>query len=293
MHQRQVPIIPSSRASIADLISPDNGYRGKISRLGAKPKDHIKQNIREMRELESRRREEKEISSQSPRDLYKLPQFRDAASRVFNDENILTSNTSRTNTNFLEKGMSERRREELAAKRRQERIELESRMEELRLAEDKPSTPRKPSIPKAHEHGTLLPRSNSDFIRKNRIEAIVSHPKTEAEEVVESKHEEYGHVPRYLEERKAQWEHEAEERRRKEPDPNCPPGMKLMPESERIETLEILERNKQEAMNQMQKLPFVIETPSMIRKKNDLEMKLKEIESAIRLFSRPKVYVKL
>lgn len=289
MYHKQVPIIPSSRATIADLISPDNGYRGKMSRLGAKPKDHMRQNLRELRELESRRREEKELSSQSPRALYKLPQFRDAAPRVYNDENTPKA----SNTNFLEKGMSERRREEIAAKRRQERLELESRMEELRQAEDKPTTPRKPSIPKANEVAVLLPRSNSDFIRKNRIEAVTSNPKQEVEEVVETKHEEYGRIPRYLEERKAQWEHEAEERRRKEPDPNCPPGMKLMSESERLETLEILQRSRDEAMNQMRKLPFVIETPSMIRKKNDLEIKLKEIESAISLFSRPKVYVKL
>ena len=103
----------------------------------------------------------------------------------------------------------------------------------------------------------------------------------------------YGKVPDYLQQRNAQWEEEKEERKRRAPDPNCPPGMKLMPESERLETLEVLHQSKTEAMKQLQAMPFVIETPSLKRKQSQLEDKLREIEHAIGLFSKTKVFVHL
>ncbi|KAK2837850.1 hypothetical protein Q5P01_015062 [Channa striata] len=49
-----------------------------------------------------------------------------------------------------------------------------------------------------------------------------------------------GQVPQYLEERKEQWRKEEEERRRTAPDPTIPAGHTLMPESERRETLKSL-----------------------------------------------------
>ena len=38
-----------------------------------------------------------------------------------------------------------------------------------------------------------------------------------------------------------EWEREAERRRAEAPDPSCPPGMKLMPEEERLKTLGLLQ----------------------------------------------------
>jgi len=104
-------------------------------------------------------------------------------------------------------------------------------------------------------------------------------------------HREYGRVPEYLEERKQQWEDEAAERRRRAPDPSCPPGMMVMPEEERVATLETLMKSKKECMSQLERMPFVIETPSMKRKQDALESKMKEIENAIGIFSKKKVYV--
>lgn len=292
------PIVPSQRATIADFISPDNGYRGKVERLGGRNKDHIRQNVKDLRALEAIKREQKELSLHPTKELYKLPQFRDVTSRLLDgpshDENFNNGSGSPTQlAEYLPKGISQKRREDLALKRRQERYELEARMEELRVVDDKPPTPKKPQVPKA-QVPMILQRSNSDFIKRNKFEAIHKSPKHEIAEptTVDTRHEEFGRIPRYLEERRVKAEREEEERLRNMPDPSCPIGMKLMPEQERIETLRVLERNKAEAMNQMTRLPFVVETPSMIRKKNDLENKLKEIERAISLFSRPKVYVK-
>lgn len=59
----------------------------------------------------------------------------------------------------------------------------------------------------------------------------------------------------------------------------------------RQDTLEILHTSKVEALKQLQALPFVIETPSLKRRQQSLEDKLREIEKAIILFSKPKVYI--
>jgi Calmodulin-binding len=67
--------------------------------------------------------------------------------------------------------------------------------------------------------------------------------------------------------------------------------MMLMPEEERLDTLEILKASKVEALKQLQALPFVIETPSLIRKQSMLENKLQEIDNAMNLFNKPKVYI--
>ena len=71
-----------------------------------------------------------------------------------------------------------------------------------------------------------------------------------------------------------------------------PEGMRVMPEDERQETLAILNANRAEVEEEIQQLPFVIETPSAIKHKNRLEKRLREIEEARKIFSRPKVLVK-
>lgn len=41
----------------------------------------------------------------------------------------------------------------------------------------------------------------------------------------------------------------------------------------------------------LQSLPIIIETPSQIRRKDELERRLKEIDDAFKVFNRPKVLV--
>lgn len=101
----------------------------------------------------------------------------------------------------------------------------------------------------------------------------------------------FGRIPKYLLERKEQWAREEEERRLNAPDPDCPPGMVLLDEDERLRTLRVLRKSLDEARLQMNYLPLRIETPSQIRRKNVLEAKLQEIEDAIKVFDRSKVYV--
>ena len=105
------------------------------------------------------------------------------------------------------------------------------------------------------------------------------------------KHKHYGQVPAYILTRKEQWAKEELTRRANLPDPACPRGMKLMVEADRVETLKVLRESQEEAQKQLSSLPLHVETPGQVRKKNLLEAKMKEIEDAILIFDRPKVFI--
>jgi hypothetical protein len=72
-----------------------------------------------------------------------------------------------------------------------------------------------------------------------------------------------------------------------------PEGMRIMGDDERTETLAVLAKNKDEVEDALSKLPFVVKIPSQVRLKHELERKLHEIDEAVRIFSRPKVLVKV
>ena len=137
--------------------------------------------------------------------------------------------------------------------------------------------------------------SSKDFISQNKSALQgIRCKKTEKEpEQLFKEKENYGKLPRYLLERKIQLAEEYEKRREGERMALAPPGTRVMPEEERLQTLEMLESNKVEVERNLAQLPFVAETPSQIKAKTNLENRLKEIEEAERLFSRSVVYVKI
>jgi len=75
------------------------------------------------------------------------------------------------------------------------------------------------------------------------------------------------------------------------PDEDCPTGMQLMPDHERLETLQILQTSLDDAKNTLFRMPLTVQTITATKKKNALEAKLREIEDAMKIFSRPKVYI--
>ncbi|XP_031161895.1 enkurin domain-containing protein 1 isoform X1 [Sander lucioperca] len=102
-----------------------------------------------------------------------------------------------------------------------------------------------------------------------------------------------GQVPQYLEERKEQWHKEEEERRRNAPDPTAPAGHTLMPESERQETLKSLKETHRSLVTELLSLPLKADNLSVRSRRAHLDCRLSEIEEAIKIFSRDKVYVKI
>ena len=105
------------------------------------------------------------------------------------------------------------------------------------------------------------------------------------------RHQEYGQVPRYITKRRAENAALEAERRAAMPDPDCPPGTVLMAEEERVAMLEALHKSEAALKLQMHRLPLRIETIGQQRRKKALDEKAKEIEEAIDIFSKEKVYV--
>ncbi|EDO36286.1 predicted protein [Nematostella vectensis] len=103
----------------------------------------------------------------------------------------------------------------------------------------------------------------------------------------------YGNVPKYLKTRQQQWKKEEETRIANIPDPSIPPGHTLMQRDERLKTLDALQKNQEELLNELRLLPVRVDTLRVRTRKTELERRLTEIENAIKIFSRPKVFVKL
>lgn len=262
-----------------------------MEQKGVKPKDHMKENYRQLKELQVKHQEERAEADRDKPELYKMSQFQHVPSRLYEEDRNPGHAPKQGSGEFLSRGQSERRREILMEERRQIRAEMEAKLQDAREIADQPETPRKESIPRGP--AALAPRSQKDFISQNRVAAQVMETGHREDDAADTavRHKSYGRVPRYLEDRKSQWAEEEEERKRNLPDPDCPRGMCKMPESERLETLDVLRRSLQEANAQLSAMPFVIETPSLRKKQVDLEMKIKEIERAIGIFSKPKVYI--
>ena len=218
------------RSTVADMLNPDNGYRGQLKRQGQPIKNHMKDNLNiiKITQQQNKSMKEKQIEEeQNKKELYKMPQFRDVSSRIYDQP----SNPNGMNNNnyqgpehgqkdFLTKNASQQRANILKDEKRQIRNQLD---EELQLSKIH-DIYRKPEVPKPTEIQHLPPR---DFISQNRKEAFQSQsqqPTAINSSSSAQKHESYGRVPDYIIDRKVQKEYEEELRRRNAPDPDCPPG---------------------------------------------------------------------
>jgi hypothetical protein len=102
----------------------------------------------------------------------------------------------------------------------------------------------------------------------------------------------YGKTPKYIEEYKNEAKMKEEDRIEAKIALKRPPGTKVLPESERISTLETLNSNKKEVTKILNQMPISMRTESLRRQKIELEKKLIEIDKAIEMFSRSTVFVK-
>jgi len=109
-----------------------------------------------------------------------------------------------------------------------------------------------------------------------------------------AKPKDFGKVPKYLRERQAELAQEEDMARQlADIDMDCPEGMRLLPEAERVETLKILEQNKEKVTAEIGQMPFVIDSLGLRKRQQALEAKMKDIDEAVKIFSRRKVYVEM
>ncbi|MBN3297912.1 ENKD1 protein, partial [Amia calva] len=140
-----------------------------------------------------------------------------------------------------------------------------------------------------------------DFVRHNALAAFRGRSRScdpaerqrRERERAPSPSQPRGVVPQYLQERKQQWRQEEEEKRRSAPDPSVPPGHTQLPEVERQETLNSLKETQRSLVRELLSLPVRADTLSMQSRRAELDRKLSEVEEAIKVFSRPKVYIRV
>jgi len=276
----------NSSFNVAELLSPTNGVRGALQKKGVEPKDHHKENLRAIRDAQKQNREKKvevELKSSSQKQ-FKMKQFQ-------NVESVVSQKMSQ-----------QQQQPDLPRTPSREFLRAHSKTEDPRLATiSNPASPRSPRVrakdPIPKDSGKLLPRTEKDFIAGNAIEVIRTRPKEHlsSQKELPTAHDvnpEYGRVPQYLQHRLDEKRNEEEERRRlAEERQGCPEGMVKMADNERLESLRILQENKAKLEKEMCNLPLVIDTPTLRRRKEDMETKAREIEDAIKVFSKSVVFM--
>ncbi|KAB0793671.1 hypothetical protein PPYR_13291 [Photinus pyralis] len=131
----------------------------------------------------------------------------------------------------------------------------------------------------------LLDINNKNYIKEN-ILALKNRTKNEKEEVKLSSHQK-GVLPKYLRDRKEELTKQCEL------EPDCPDGHVLLPDEERKETLRVLRQSYADRIQELNSMPVRSDTLRMRRRKMELEEELKKIDEGIKVFQRPKVFVKV
>merc|ERR1712137_35369 len=172
--------------------------------------------------------------------------------------------TESSNGKFLKRGAGK----SLATQQKQPTV-LPRRLREAELSEVTAS--RKPAVPRraevlAESVASAGSSPSKDFLRANAVAAASMKPKRTAQPKLATEREGYGQIPSYLRARKAVWEEQEAKEAAARADPECPPGMIVMPEEERLHMLHSMQAAHKEVKAQLAGLPLVIETQAAQRR---------------------------
>ena len=150
---------------------------------------------------------------------------------------------------------------------------------------------------KNNKNTLILPKIQKNFIRDNRNLVIENKNKNKRGQTLDKtskndKHKDFGKIPNYIKKYEMERQLKKEELKRKEEESKIPKGTKLLSEEERIATLNGLISNKNQITNQLEKMPISNRTMHIQNRKEELRQKLEEIENAIQMFSKKRVFVK-
>jgi hypothetical protein len=256
------------KSEVASIIAPVDGYRGSLKKKGLKPKNHIQENTKNLKQNinEYRKKEQADVQSKKEHNT-KLKQFTNVKSRLYNY-------TKRPQTCY--------------GPRQDDLIEDKFNT----MYEDDEENYNSNNI-QTYE----LPGNENSIIKKNIKKAWYEksqtheRPQTATSRFGGETYKAKGKVPSYLVNRQQEWKKQEEDKVRQKELRKVPPGTKLLPEGERLATLDQLNYTKKEIMNTVESLPISMRTMALRDKKVDLENKLIEVEAAIKLFSKENVYV--
>jgi len=252
-------------SNVASHLNPVRGVRDAQRRAGIKPTNFAAKNREHIRSLQEAIRQKKQQSQPKKKDRFKSVQSR-----------VLQTMEKEAGGGHVY-------------------LKKNSQKEENKTAPNfRRKAKRKPEVPRQTQNNSPSRRPVKNFVADNTdVNKHVKKAKEAEEETHFLEREDFGKVPDYLIKRRLEMaEKKALEQARTE-SAKIPTGMRIMPEEEKAETLTFLETNKLNVEASLQHLPLVVETPSMKRKEKNLREKLKQIENAINIFSKPVVYVKL
>lgn len=265
----------------------DHGSDRDMVRLkGGKPKNHTSENVRKMRQ-QAKERKEAELERSSldqSKKSFKLSQFKDVPGRAKTEGEMKGSGIEEKH-NYVKAGTGRN----CAGSH----VLSNEQVEHVPKVKSKPRVPRKEETLATHTAAGQHIQSQN-FLKKNFTKAVkndvMNRQSTNAKcDTLPARGHARGQVPTYIKNRKQAL---AEERKIaiESYDPHCPRGMAAMPDEERVGALEILFQNKDELTKQLGKLSFA-RSLGIDKRRNDIYDKLNEIDGAITVFSKPKVYV--
>lgn len=246
--------------------SVDDARRANIENAMKSPpreKNHIQKNIQRMRRIQRAAREKQQTSPSQPlKALWRSEKYSQVESRVGSTtwQKKPTPNAPRPNTAPLSTQHS----------------------------------------PKSSKVNYVSRNARNAFNSENRLRR--SRSSEEIREAVQKSKQEQnlydlqvrGTVPDYLVKRKEEWAEKERENEKNKPDPDCPKGHKRVPEDERRKVLENLKKTQNELERELLSLPVrQCDTLKYKQRKMDLEVKLNELDEAIKIFSKKKVFVRV
>jgi len=298
------------------LLYPVSNEREALRRQGLTPKNHAKENMRMVNEQSKKRTEQAASRPSHTPEPFKMERFKHAESTVRQQMQgeWQRPQTAESVHGFMRKGEASRRCDTARASTPSVAVARPTTADTSQAPRQRPQSakPRVPSKQECRVRDEEIRRvteaPSPDHLRRNALAAIRGEvpskeraaPLTARDRNTASaastpeRHESYGRVPGYLLQRKQdalERKHQASERLIDHPT-DCPPGMRLMRDEERKATLVRLRDSRVSILKGLSELPFLVDTPSMQAHKTEMERRLVEVEKAISLYSRTRIFVK-
>ncbi|KAL9962658.1 hypothetical protein ACROYT_G031779 [Oculina patagonica] len=281
-----------NQGTLAQLFNP----HARPYSIGSRPssaqsKNFAKENVHRIKEIQRANREkQRESSTNEPvKAVYKPGKFDHVDSKVAQEVKAPPPPLQRSNSaSFLRAGS----RNGPPVKDRPTSCEpVIPREMKLTVPKATIAKEHKPQVKNVNHISKNVYRAPSPL--RPRPPSVIAAEKLAVKKQEEEKRYKRGKVPKYLKTRQEQWKQEEAIRIANMPDPSVPPGHTLMPREERLQTLASLQKNQSELLTQLNALPVRVDTLRVKTIKAELERKLSEIEDAIKIFSRPRVFVKV
>ncbi|KAJ3235682.1 Enkurin domain-containing protein 1 [Chytriomyces hyalinus] len=249
-----------SGTAVGMALKPSRGLRDDIVFAGGKPKDHLRENYRRLKDMQKDMKALEIEKAKPPPVPFKMKKFEHVQAK-------LSTHRPSSASDGASDGSSQ-------------------------YNQSRPSTADSSNrAPSLASHGSTT--SSRNYIHLNAIKAKEPKLKQSSSDLSQEvkRSTKMGELPKYLLDRKMEWAEREKERLDALKRECIPKGMKLIPDQERIDTLNFLKDTKQKLLTELSHFALVVESAKLQKRRSALEKKLSEIEEAIGVFSRKKVYV--